>query len=377
MKNLVRILISSFILVMVLSACSDNTEEASQNTNETEAEDKIVLRVSSGLPDVHSWFSVYFTPWMEQIEEETNGLVEFEVFPGESLVPIEGEVDALESGTIDIALPIFPIYETSRFPLSEVTMLPITEIDPEIATKAYHQLVTSDTVIADDKSYLEYDFGEHNLKLFSVPPLPPYVLSGVSNEFNSLESFKGALIRSSGPAHELLVDNLGGSPTTIGASDLTEAVSRGTVDGNMQAIADWKSYGFDEILKHTIEGVHFGTFTTLIGMTNEKWNSLPDDVQEVIEDATNDLQVPGATKLIELGDEIRNDYLDNGGVFTDISDLDSDVEEHILESVEKTWHDWIDRLDSKGHPGKEIAVLWRDLIIENGGDVPSEIKNIN
>src|SRR5699024_8363255 len=101
MNRLFKILISVSFLLIMISACSNSSNDTSTNSDSNDQDgDKIILRVSSGLPDVHSWFTVYFKPWMEQIEEETNGVVEFEVFSGGSLVPIEGEVDALKSGTI-------------------------------------------------------------------------------------------------------------------------------------------------------------------------------------------------------------------------------------------------------------------------------------
>lgn len=373
MKKLLFTVISLITILIILSACSSNTEgDANKGTDD----EKITLRVSSGLADVHIWFQTYFKPWMEQIEKETNGKVKFDVFTSGSLVPIRGEMDALKNGTIDIAMPLFPIYEPSRFPLTEVTMLPLTKTDAVIAAKAYNELLNSSETVKDDMTYQDYDFLQHDLKVFPIPPIQAYVLSSVNRKFDSIESFKGALIRTSGTAHELLAKNLGANPTTISASDLFEAINRGTVDANLQAIADWRSYGLDEILKHTIDGVHMGHFSAVLAMTKDKWESLPEDVQQAIEKATNDLLIQGGEKWEEVGEEVKNFNIENGGEFTNVNDLDSETKEFIMSALEKTWFDWIENLEKQGHPGKEIAILWRDLIIKHGGEVPDKVKDL-
>lgn len=381
MIKIKRLAVLILIVSFVLAACSSSTStpapsQGAETGSGNEPEEVITLRVSSGLNETHSWFPVFFEPWMEQIEKETNGKVQFEVFSGGQLVPIRGELDALQSGTIDVALPLFPIYEPSRFPLTEVTMLPLTNSDSIIAAKAYHELVQSDKAIKDDKTYSDFEFGQYNLKVFTVPPTPPYILSSVNHNFDTIDSFKGKIIRTGGRTHEFLSKYLGASPTTISAADLFEAISRGIVDGHTQAIADWKSYGIEEMLKYSLEGVYLGHFSVVIAMTDEKWNSLPADVQTAFTNATNALQIAGGERWEELGNEVKQINMDAGGQFTHIDQLDAETKDYIVAAVENTWLEWIEAIESEGHPGKELAILWRDLILANGGDVPDKIKEL-
>ena len=136
-------------LMLVLSGCSEEKSNKAYEEGET-----IKLRAATGLSAQHAWWANSMVPWMERVEELTDGQVEFETFTGGELVAVPDEADAVLDGTVDVAL-VLPIYEPDQYPMAEVTMLPLSHSDTLIASNAWKKLLESDEVLADGKTYAE------------------------------------------------------------------------------------------------------------------------------------------------------------------------------------------------------------------------------
>ena len=378
MKNLTftHLFVSAIIFMLVLSGCVQQSTTGDQNSNEN-GDEKIVLRASTGLPDHHIWMKSLLVPWMERVEEESNGRVEFEFFTGGELVALGQEYDALKAGTIDIALPLMPLYEPSRFPLSEVTMLPLAESDSKVMNKAFANLIYGDHKLEDDKTFYDLEFGNNDLKVWAMNGGTAYVISTTEMDFDSAEDFKKARIRTGSRLSEIFIQNLGATPISMPQTDAYDALSRGTIDGNLLSVGDWLGWGYQDLFKYTLLGANIGHFSAVFGMLEETWNDLPKDIQEIMEEAAKEIQ------LSEEADKIMNEEYDEvlaqveGKVkFEHIDELEQDAKDAVTAAMEKTWFDWIELMEKDGHPGKEAAKLWRDLIVEAGGKVPDAVLEI-
>src|SRR5699024_3835280 len=125
--------------------------------------EKIDLTATSSFNSSHVMFE-HLDPWMDKVEEDTDGQVNFEVFTSEELVDSGKEYDGLEDGISDVAISMLPTYDPKRFPLTEVTLLPLTESSTETAMNAFVKLMDSDEEIKDGKSYYELEFEDNGLK---------------------------------------------------------------------------------------------------------------------------------------------------------------------------------------------------------------------
>lgn len=377
--NILKTLVVAF-LSLLLVACGSGTEEKSESSTSSSSEksgETITFRTSSGVSEQHFWHAGFYQHLMDHIEKETNGEISFEVFTSGELVALGGEYDALREGTIDIALTFMAGYDPHRFPYTEVTMLPILESDAKIAAKAFQNLMKSDREIKDGKTYVELEFGDKGIFVIPTPPTEAYVMSTTGKRLESVSDFSNSIrLRSPTRVHELLAENLGITPTTMSISDAYDALSRNALDGLFYNIPDWKSYGFDEVLKYTIEGVNFGHFVSHIGMNQETWDSIPEEYQQMILDAADEFIFDGAELALSDTQEMTDSYLSHGGEFVKFEDLDPEVQKHISDAVVKTWYDWIDNLEEQGHAGKEMAILWRDMLVEAGAKLPQEILDL-
>lgn len=367
MKKIISLALLSLITV-ALAACG--------GSGSTSSSEKANLRISTGLPDTHQWMIGYFNPMIEEVAEKSGDKLEYTLFTSGELVATREELEALNSGTIDVAIPLHPIYDAERFPLAEVTMLPILTSNVEIATKAFNKLITSDDELANGKSYRQIVYEDNGLKVFPMVSTQPYVISTTKKEIKSVDDLKGLKLRSGARVHDLFAKNIGASPISLPFTDLYDGLSKGTLDGALLAVPDWSSYGIENLFTYTIQGINLGHYSAVTTMTMESWNSLPKEVQTAFEEATQNQLQTGIDNWYKVNEEVVALSEGNGGKFVDATELDPELQEVLNAAIEQTWLQWIADVEAQGYPAKETAIVWRDLIIEAGGVVPDAIMNI-
>ena len=132
--------------------------------------------------------------------------VEFQTFTGGELVAVPDEAEALETGTIDVAL-VLPIYQPDQFPMAEITMLPLNHSDTLIASKAWKALLESDVELANGQTYAELQFGK--FKVFPVSTTQEYSISTTGKEFKSVKDVIGTSLRTPSRIHEMYAEEAG------------------------------------------------------------------------------------------------------------------------------------------------------------------------
>lgn len=364
-----------FMITILITGCVESSGGQS-DSQESSEDDELKLILSSGLSTKNGWWEGYFLPWMEKVEERTDGRVQFEHYANEELIPINEELQALENKTIDIAAPLWPQYDPNRFPLSEVTMLPLLESDTKIATKAYAKLVESDKELVDGKTFNDIEYKNRGLVVFATPTTEEYVISTKDYPFETVEDFENASLRSPTRVHEMFAKKVGIDSISMPSTDMFDAINRGAFEGSFFSIADWTGYGMQDVFTYTLEGINLGHFAGMWAMEEETWNELPEDVQDIMKESSYEQINDGAELWMDRSKKIRTDAEEDGAVFDDFDNLNSEAQDLLVEGIEETWFEWIEELEDNGHPGKEIAMLWRDLIVEEGGTVPEKIMNI-
>lgn len=364
--------------LLVLSACGgeDAGKEKEPGKEPSSVETKR-LRASSGVPDKHFWHRGFFEPLTTAVQEGSNGEVEFELFTAGELVGLGSELDALTSGSIDVALTLMPPYDPQRFPYTEVVMLPMLDSDAIIATKAMSNMMKSDREIMDGKTYYELEFGDKGLVAFANTATEPYLLSTTKQKFESASDFSEAIrVRTASRVHEILAKELGITGQSMPISDAYDALSRNALDGIIYNAPDWIAFGLDELIKHTITGVNLGHFVGHTAMTQKTWDSLSPETQKLFEEKAEEFMHSGAVLTAGETEENIEANLEKGGELTPFSDLNADVQELLEKAVVSAWTDWIDNLEDQNLAGKEMAMLWRDMLVDAGAVLPQEILDI-
>jgi TRAP-type C4-dicarboxylate transport system substrate-binding protein len=116
----------------------------------------------------------------------------------------------------------------------------------------------------------------------------PQVVLTVKKPVNTLEDIKGMVIRSTGVG-AAIAGALGAEGYAAAQNEAYELMSKGVVDGSLaprEVLAGWKQA---EVVNYVTNCFSVGSITSMyLIMNNDKWSSLPADVQQVFTDVSNE-----------------------------------------------------------------------------------------
>jgi TRAP-type C4-dicarboxylate transport system substrate-binding protein len=299
------------------------------------AADPIKLNYSIFFPAPHR-NTVLAAEWAQEIEKRTHGAVKITIFPGGTLTPADKCYDGVVKGISDIGFSVFA-YTRGKFPLTEVTDLPLGIRSGAAATRVIN---------AYYKKFTPAEFSD--VKVMYFHGHGPGILH-TKKPVHTLDDLKGMKIRCTGMAAKI-VTALGGVPVAMPMGETYDALSRGVVDGSMAPQESLQGWKWGEVVKYTIE--NFGSsYSTgfFVVMNKDKWNSLPPDVQKVIE-AVNAEWIEKTGTLWDAIDKEGRDFTLSRG--NNIISLSKDEDEKWAKRVRPILEEYAASMKAKNRPGE-------------------------
>lgn len=154
----------------------------------------------------------------------------------------------------------------------------------------------------------------------------------------------------------------GGVPVQMPAPEVREALSRGTIDAGLFPYPSVTPYGMETFLDWGTQGMNFGSFVATYVIRQEKWDSLPEDVQQAITEIGEDLTREGCETADRQNLEVKQQIAEAGVTFVDLPAGDVEKLNQILSTVGS---EWAEQLDAQGKPGTEILEAFRSALKRN------------
>ncbi|MGH8675262.1 MAG: TRAP transporter substrate-binding protein DctP [Burkholderiales bacterium] len=225
------------------------------------------LLFSVFLPPAH-FLQATVRQWAADVEKATEGRVKIEFSAG-SLAPPPQQMNAVQSGIFDIGV-VANIFIKNKAPLIEFSTLPWLILDAEAASVGLWR--TYEKSLAGKKQFTDVQL----LSLFHFGA--GHVYSTTDTPINSIEELKKRKMWAlPGEAADLL-KNLGISPVTSPAVQVSETVSRGVVDGvygiTLESLTDFKAAPYLKVLTLFPRGATSTSFSMFIN--KDKWSQLPE-----------------------------------------------------------------------------------------------------
>lgn len=341
-------------VVLGLSGCGSESE---------------TLRISSGMGQQHFWTGHHMEQFADAVEAEVEGLSFVRFYSG-SLVTPGHELGALQNGVIDVAAPLLAPYNEGRFPLSDVTQLPTLGTSSQQVTRAMLALMDSDETLADGKTFYEYELGDKGVQGWPVGATSAYSLATTGKRLTRPEQFDGLPIRAGSALHTMLLQELGATPVTMTSADSYEALSRDTVEGTILSVGDWPSYSFQELLRYAIVGISMGHWESYLAVTESTWQGMTASQREQWDAIARATALANAEHIDQAELDVREQARAMGTEFVPINELSEAMQSHLAEAASRTWVRWIEQLEADGHPARATALLWAELVREQGGRIP-------
>ncbi|MFC1825060.1 hypothetical protein ACFL9T_20300 [Thermodesulfobacteriota bacterium] len=241
----------------------------------------IELTFSSYLPE-SSNTSVVERWWAKELEKRTNGRVKVKKWHyAGSLCGARESLGCSGRGMVDLSF-VAPGYNPAQLPLSTMAEMIYTNDAPGADVMAKHELY---------KTYpaLQREFHKSNVELmfYHMVEIGMFgIRKGITiNSASDLLKYKS---HSYGPTADLM-KNVGMTPVAIPIPEVYESMSRKVIDGWFSVFWYMKPSRLYEVTGTMVDpGV--GVFaSSFVGMNKKRYDSLPDDIKQVIEDLRKDV----------------------------------------------------------------------------------------
>ena len=298
------------------------------------------------------------SPWCERIARESNNRMKCQIYPAMQLGGAPSQlIQQAMDGVADIVWTL-PGYTAGRFPIMEVFELPFMSRSAEATSQAAWDY------------YTEYGHKEFpGLKALAVNVHDNGYIHTVSKQVKVMADFKGLKMRAPTRQTNKLLLALGAAPVAMPLPALSDALSKGLVDGYMlpwEAIPSIKAQDFTRFESETDpKSRSLYTSVFILAMNQAKYDGLPAELKAVI-DANSGAALSKQMGAVWDASAMRGRKVavDRGNTFYLIpaSELD-----HWQKAAAKLPDDWVRDVGAKGHDGKMLLQAAKDLITKYEG----------
>ncbi|MEM7068893.1 MAG: TRAP transporter substrate-binding protein [Pseudomonadota bacterium] len=238
---------------------------------------EVKLKISNFLPPRHGFTADFMAPWAKELEERTNGAVEVEVLDATSAFgKIARQADQVRAGVVDVALGLNGI-PRDRYTSASIIELPFLVENASSGSHALWELYKAGALGNDYADFKVLGLFTHHGGLFHT----------IDKPVEKLEDLAGLRLRTPSPAVSAMLEAVGASPVGMPPAAIYENLQKGNLDG---VITTWDLVGaikVNELIKyHTDARAYVAGFHVV--MNQRKFDSLPQDIADVIDEMSGD-----------------------------------------------------------------------------------------
>lgn len=316
---------------------------------------EVVLKVHHFLPPPSTAHSKFIKPWCDKIDKESGGRLKCQIYPAMQLGGTPPQlIDQVRDGVADIVWTL-PGYTAGRFPAVEVFELPFMTKTAQAASRALWEYVAANKL--DQR-----DFKDVHPILFHVHD--EGYLHLVKGPIRTLADFKGLKLRAPTRQTNKFLAALGATPVGMPVPQVSEALSKGVIDGAMLPWEVVPAVKVHELVKfHTeTDPSSRALYTTafIFAMNKAKYDSLPPDLKKVI-DANSGADASAWVGKVWDDSAVgaRNLAVKRGNQFNTIPAAEL---KNWQRAGQVVYDSWLKEVSAKGYDGKALLKSAQDLI---------------
>ncbi len=317
------------------------------------AEPTVTLKFHTFMaPQSGVWLNMH-KPWMAKVEKESGGRIKFEAYPAMQLggTPVQ-LYDQVKDGVVDVIWTL-PGNTAGRFPRVEVFELPFMMTNAEATSRAYWEYVQTQ---APDEF--------KDVQVLALQVHGPGVIHTVDKPVRTVDDLKGLKMRAPTRQVTKLLGALGATPVGMPLPAITDALSKGTVNGGVIPWEVVQPTKVHELAKYHAEfdpaGGSLYTTTFVMAMNKAKYNSLPADLKKVIDNNSGidtsgwlgkvqqDNDIPGRAAAVER----------KNSIFT----VSPEEAQNFRRKSRQLEVEWVQDMNKRGYDGTKLLASARELI---------------
>jgi TRAP-type transport system periplasmic protein len=233
------------------------------------AAEPVTLKLSFFTSDRELVFQAALKPFIDAVNREGEGLIRVDAYTGGVLGGSFGsQADVVLKGVADIAF-VNPGFNPGRFPEQAVMQLPGSFRSMREATFVYNHLIGTGAFRDLDGFVVIGAVANYPLILHTRPSL------------TSLTDLKGKRLRAANRFEASALKAFGAIPTLTPINEVSEAISRGDLDGGTVPIGPLFEFGIARVASNHYL-LPFGGSPLLVLMNAQRFAGLSDDLKDVV-----------------------------------------------------------------------------------------------
>ncbi len=316
---------------------------------------EVTLKLHHFLPPMSPFHAKFMRPWADRVMKQSNGRIKIQVYPSMQLGGTPPQMfDQIKDGITDIGWTVAG-YSAGRFPAFEIFELPFMVNSASGGSRALWEFVQINKL---DKTEFK------DVKLLAVHQHDEPHFHMVDKPIKTLADLKGMKVRAATRITSKLLAALGATPVGMPITQVSDALSKGVING---ALLPWEivpSIKAHELVKYhsEIDPQSPWLYATVFvfAMNKEKYASLPLDLKKII-DANSGPEL--SMSIGKMADEeaipARKLAVVRGNTFNTIS---MDELKNWHKAAQTVTDDWIKDLNKRGLDGKALVNSARELI---------------
>jgi TRAP-type C4-dicarboxylate transport system substrate-binding protein len=315
------------------------------------AQQTVTLRLHQMLPPQATIPARAIVPWAQKVEAESGGRIKVQIFNAMQLGGAPPQLfDQARDGVVDLTWTVLG-YTPGRFPKTEVFELPFMSGSAEQSSKAIQEYV--EKFAADEFK---------DVKLICVHTHGPGLFH-TKQPVTGLETLRGMKVRGGSRIINNMLTKLGATPVGMPVPAVTDALSKGTIEGTTIPWEVAPSLKVHELVRnHTTfagkEGLYTQTFA--FSMNKAAYDKLPADLKKIIDANSGQAAATLFGKAMDDGDKAGREIAVKAG--NNIVALDIAETQRWRRTAGTVETDWVNEVKGKGIDGAKLASEARALI---------------
>lgn len=301
-----------------------------------------------------SAISTHFVPEVTRRAAEIGHTINWtEAYAG-AVAPPTGVLEAVESGVAEFGY-VPQLFEGDKLPLDQITYItPFGTSDlvklMGVVDQLYEQIPEMSAAWADNNQKVLAPVGIDTYHFVTKFPI------------ETVSDLDGHKIGTAGLALNWL-KGVEATPVAGSLPDFYNAMSTGLYDGVMTFESVVAPYKFYEVAPY-ITKINFGAqYASALTVNLDTWNSLPEDVQQIMQEVADEYREIAATSYKEGGEASLAVAMENGATVSELSDEQRAAYAQKLPNIAR---EWAAQLDAQGKPGTEVLETYMRLSAEAG-----------
>lgn len=290
--------------------------------------------------------------WCKNIAKDSNNRLKCDIFPAMQLggTPVQ-LYEQVRDGVVDVAWTLQAY--TPKLAKLEVFELPFMMTNAEATSRAYWEYVQTQ---APDEF--------KDVQVIALHVHGPGVIHTVDKPIKTVDDVKGLKLRAPTRQVTKLLGTLGATPVGMPLPAITDALSKGTINGGVIPWEVVQPTKVHELAKYHAEfdpaGGSLYTTTFVMAMNKAKYNSLPPDLKKVIDNNSGietsawlgkvqqDNDIPGRAAAVER----------KNNIFT----VSAEEAQNFRRKSRALEVEWVQDMNKRGYDGTKLINTARDLI---------------